>query len=169
MNRILNGHDRLTEAAFAVACAALMMMLSAYLYEVVARYGFSAPTRWSSDVVQYALCASVSLALPAVTRDSAHVAITFLVDRLAPGPQARATRITQWLGACVMAVTASAFALVAAAQARDGLETVAAYAIPKWWLSAMVVFGCASAAMHLLRQAVGTHAARSGNEPKDQA
>jgi len=151
---LLRLHDALTQAAFGLACAALLVLLGAYLFEVTARYAFNAPTRWSSDLVQYALCATVALALPAVTRDSGHVAITALLDKLSPPRQALAARAIQALGFLVTAATAAGFAQIAATQAAQGIETVAAFAIPKWWLSAMVTFGFAGASLHLLRQAL---------------
>jgi TRAP-type C4-dicarboxylate transport system permease small subunit len=38
----------LTRGLFGLACMALMAMLLAYVIEVVLRYFFNAPTRWSS-------------------------------------------------------------------------------------------------------------------------
>ena len=80
--RLLTVHDRLTTTEFIVACGALTLLLGSYLFEVVLRYGFDAPTRWSSDIVQYMLCLCVAFAMPLVTRDGGHVAITsFLENR----------------------------------------------------------------------------------------
>lgn len=156
--------DRISQAAFALAGGALLVLLGAYLYEVVARYGFGAPTRWSSDLVQYALCASVCLALPVVTRDGGHVAITSFLEKLQPQSLARATQAIQWLGVIAMWGVAAVFTSVAVAQWRQGIETVAAYAIPKWWLTALVIFGLVAAGGHLLRQACGVDRAQAGHE-----
>ena len=164
MKNLLIVQDRISQAAFVLACAALLVLLGAYLYEVIARYGFSAPTRWSSDLVQYALCASVCLALPVVTRDGGHVAITSFLEKLPPLPLARATQAIQWLGVLALWSAAAVFTSVALSQWRQGIETVAAYAIPKWWLTALVVFGLFAAGGHLLRQACGIDAAQAGHE-----
>ncbi len=157
-------HDRFTFAEFAVACTALAVLLGAYLFEVVSRYGYGAPTRWSSDVVQYMLCVCISLALPLVTRDGGHVAITSFLEKLRSAPQARVTRGIVWLGVVVLGGTTLLFAQVAVDQARQGIETVAAFAIPKWWLTAVVTLGLLDSTLHLLRQGLGWETAQVGQE-----
>ena len=77
--------DFLTLAASVLAATGLAMIVCSYIYEVVSRYVFQSPTAWASDFVAYALCASAFLALPHVTKDKAHVAVTILVD-IAPKP-----------------------------------------------------------------------------------
>ncbi len=152
----------LTRSMFAVACAALLVMLGAYLCEVLLRYAFNAPTRWSSDVVSYAMLLTIAFALPAVTRDSGHVAITSLIDRLAPAPREVARRALAVLSALACAGGAALLTLQARAQSVGGIETVAALAVPKWWLSAAVALGLAVAALEFLRQAWRAAAAGAG-------
>ncbi len=165
MNRkLLAVHDALTRFAFALAGVALVLLLCAYVFEVVSRYGFNAPTRWTSDLVQYLLCVSVTLALPQVTREGGHVAITSFLEKLPASSQAVAARWIQGTGALVLGCTAAAFVVVSGQQAAQGIETVAAFAIPKWWLSMLVAFGLVGAALHLLRQAVGSETAQAGHE-----
>ena len=146
--------DALTEALFALACAALVVILLVYVAEVALRYVFDAPTRWSSDVVAYALAASVALALPAVTRDGAHVAITSLVDRLPARLRGRCLRLLATVSAAACLTAAALLALQGLVQWRDGIETVAALPIPKWWLSGVVGLGLAGAAAQFLRHAI---------------
>ena len=110
------------------------------------------------------LCVSMSLAMPLVTRDGGHVAITSFLEKMSTQHQAVAARWIQGLGALALASAAAVFAMVGWDQARQGIETVAAFAIPKWWLSGLVVVGMSSAAMHLLRQALGFDAAKAGHE-----
>jgi C4-dicarboxylate transporter, DctQ subunit len=157
-------HDGFSKLAFRIACLALVVLLGAYLVEVVARYGFNAPTRWTSDLVQYMLCVSTSLALPWVTREGGHVAITSFLEKMSAARQAFAARCIQGLGALTLSSVAIVFVLVGWDQFRQGIETVAAFAIPKWWLSGLVVLGSSSAALHLLRQAVGVDDAQAGHE-----
>ena len=164
MTWLLAAHDGFSKLAFRVACLELVVLLGAYLVEVVARYGFNAPTRWTSDMVQYMLCVSMSLALPLVTREGGHVAITSFLEKLSLQHQAKAARYIQALGALTLGAATAVFAFVAWEQARQGIETVAAFAIPKWWLSALVVVGLAGASLHLLRQALGQDAAQAGHE-----
>lgn len=148
-------HDRWTSMSFSLSCLALVTLASAYLVEVVCRYVFSAPTLWASETAQYALCASVALALPDITRNRGHVAITSLVERLTPRHQAVLQRwIHAGAAACLLALTA-VFIGVTVDQARQGLETVSALAIPKWWITAVVACGFADAALHLVWLAVG--------------
>ena len=162
--RLLAFHDRFTSAEFLTAGVALAVMLGSYLYEVVSRYGFDVPTRWSSDVVQYTLCVCVAMALPTVTRESGHVAITSFLEKLRPERQALATRAIVWLGAATLAGTTMIFMQVAVEQARQGVETVAALAIPKWWLTGVVAVGLFDSGLHLLRQALGWSTASAGHE-----
>ncbi len=147
-------HDRLTRTEFRVAGVALAAMLGAYLLEVISRYFFNAPTRWSSDVVQYMLCVCISLALPQVTRDAGHVAITSFLEKLAQVQQARVARAIVLLGTVTLFGTALVFLNLAAEQARQGIETVAVFPIPKWWLTAVVAVGLLDSSVHLLRQAL---------------
>lgn len=162
--RVLDIHDRFTRVEFAVACLALAVLLGAYVFEVVSRYGFNVPTRWSSDLVQYMLCVCISLALPLVTRDGGHVAITSFLEKLQSTPQARVTRAIVWLGVVVLGGTTLLFTQVAVDQARQGIETVAAFAIPKWWLTAVVTLGLLDSTLHLLRQGLGWNRAQAGQE-----
>lgn len=162
--RLLALHDRFTLAEFGLAGVALAVLLGAYLCEVVSRYAFNTPTRWSSDLVQYALCVSVALALPMVTKDGGHVAITSFLEKLKPGPMAQATRAIVWLGAVSLAFTTAVFAKIAIEQAKQGIETVAAFAIPKWWLTTVVALGLFDAALHLFRQGLGWSSAVAGHE-----
>jgi C4-dicarboxylate transporter, DctQ subunit len=164
MPSILKLHDRIGRASFAIACVALLVLLAAYLIEVVARYGFGAPTRWSSDIVQYALCVSMALALPLVTRDGGHVAITSFLEKALVANQAIAARWIAGVGAITLAYAAFLCAQVAIGQMRDGIETVAAFAIPKAWLTWLVTYGFADSALHLMRQSLGVDRARAGHE-----
>jgi C4-dicarboxylate transporter, DctQ subunit len=164
MSALLRAHDHLGRAAFVVACIALLVLLAGYLIEVVARYGFASPTRWSSDLVQYALCVSMALALPILTRDGGHVAITSFLEKLSIPHQAIAVRAIAAVSAITLGYAAILCAHVAINQARDGIETVAAFAIPKAWLTWLVTYGFADSALHLLRQALGIEQARAGHE-----
>jgi C4-dicarboxylate transporter, DctQ subunit len=161
---LLKLHDRLGRAAFVLACIALVVLLLAYVVEVIARYGFGAPTRWSSDLVQYALCVCMALALPVVTREGGHVAITSLLERVSPANQAIAARAIAAIAAATLIYAGFLCAQVALTQAREGIETVAAFAIPKSWLTALVAYGFIDSALHLVRQTFGFDVARAGHE-----
>jgi TRAP-type C4-dicarboxylate transport system permease small subunit len=107
---------------------------------------------------------SVVFALPAVTRDGGHVAITSLVEHLAPARQALAFRALAWLSAAVCLAAVSLMGQQGFAQWQDGIDTVAAIAIPKWWLSAAVAIGLAGAAAHFVVHALAPAATALGGE-----
>lgn len=159
--------DAATRGLFALACAALVTMLFGYVAEVVLRYLFDAPTRWSSDVVSYALVVSVALALPAVTRDGGHVAITSLVDRLPERVRARCNRALAVASTLACGAAAALLAMQALVQWRDGIETVAALPIPKGWLSGVAALGFAGAGAQFLRLALSScaHTPMGEREP----
>ena len=162
--RLLAIHDGCTSAAFAAAVVALAVLLGSFVFEICARYFFNAPTRWSSDVVQYALCVSAALALPTVTREGGHVALTTFIEKLPAGRRPTAQAAIVWIGVAALAVTTVVFVGIAVEQAGQGIETVAAFPIPKWWLTAVVAFGLFDSGLHLLRQALGFSPLRTGQE-----
>lgn len=158
---------RLTQAMFIVSCVALVVMLLSYLTEVVSRYVFDAPTRWSSDVVSYAMLLSVAFALPAVTRDRGHVAITSLVERMAAPSRENAYRALAWVSGLACFAATALLTSQALSQWQGGIDTVAALAIPKWWLSGVAALGFAGAGGHFFAHAIhrngGVRSAMSEN------
>lgn len=146
-------HDTLTRAGFVLACAALAIILAAYNLEVIARYFVGQPTIWSADTIAYALCASIFLAFPDVTRRAGHVAITSLIERLSSANLRRLTRAISIIGAALCALAAWICGAEAREQFNTGIETVAAFAIPKGWLTGVIAYGFASSGLHLLRLA----------------
>ena len=72
--------DFISYVAAALAAIGLALITGSYIFEVFSRYVLASPTAWASDFVGYALCAVTFLALPQVTRDKAHVAVSILVD-----------------------------------------------------------------------------------------
>jgi TRAP-type C4-dicarboxylate transport system permease small subunit len=147
MIRIEAALARLTRLSFGVAGAALVAILAAYVVEVIARYGFGRPTLWSVDLVSYALCTTIFLAMPEITRTSGHVAITSMVEKLSGRNEARLARLISLVGAMLCGLVAYIAVLSAFTQAQSGIETVAALAIPKWWLTALVAYGFALSAL----------------------
>jgi C4-dicarboxylate transporter, DctQ subunit len=132
---------RLTRLSFALAGVALVTILCAYVIEVIARYGFGRPTLWSSDLVNYALCASIFLAMPEITRTSGHVAITSMIEKLSGPNQIRLARLLSLTGSVLCGLVTFIAVSAASSQAQTGVETVAAFAIPKWWLTMIVAYG----------------------------
>jgi TRAP-type C4-dicarboxylate transport system permease small subunit len=126
------------------------MIVCSYVFEVVSRYIFEAPTAWASDFVAYALCASAFLALPRVTKDKAHVAVTILVD-IAPKPIANGVHIAvSILGFLCLTFAAWISLQENIRQFTRGIQTLAIVPIPQWWVSSFITFGLALSACYLL-------------------
>lgn len=154
MGRFSRWHDASSRWLFALAGAALVAAVVLYAFEVVARYVFDAPTTWSGETVQYAFALLIFCALPDVTRRAAHIAIDIV-------PEALSGRARRRLGAinhAVAAVATGAAAWIVAGESlrqfEKGLLTNAANPIPRWWITAFIALGLASAALHFLRHAI---------------
>lgn len=131
----------------------MILAVALYAFEVVARYLFDAPTTWSGEAVQYALAVLIFCALPDVTRRAAHVAIDIVPESLPSGARAVLTRLNNIVA---MGATGTAAWIVAGESLRQfdkGLMTNAANPIPRWWITALIALGLASAAIHFLRHA----------------
>ncbi len=156
MSRVLDWcyaiHDRLTQLAAALAAIGLICIVASYAYEVVTRYFFNAPTAWVSDFVSYALCASIFLALPKVTKDRGHVAVTILVDVMP-------ARISDVVHSCINLVGFASLGFAAWVSLQENIrqyakniETLAIVPVPQWWISSFITFGLALSALYFLRQ-----------------
>lgn len=142
--------DVLTQISAALAATGLAMIVASYVYEVISRYFFASPTAWASDFVSYALCAIIFLALPRVTREKAHVAVTILVD-VAPKRAANITySAANVLGFLCLTGAAWISLQENIRQFTRGIETLAIVPIPQWWVSSFITFGLALSACHLL-------------------
>jgi TRAP-type C4-dicarboxylate transport system permease small subunit len=160
--------DFLTLAASLLAATGLAMIVCSYIYEVVSRYVFQSPTAWASDFVAYALCASAFLALPHVTKDKAHVAVTILVD-IAPKPIANILHvIISILGFLCLSFAAWVSLQENIRQFSRGIHTLAIVPIPQWWVSSFITFGLGLSAIYLLLYLSPKHRA-SGIDTSEQA
>ena len=77
--------DGLTRTGLFFSCLSLFLLLTAYIYEVCARYFFNVPTSWSYDFSTWCLAICIMLALPEVTRSQANITIDFILEYLSPG------------------------------------------------------------------------------------
>ena len=88
MARLLKGltraHDALTDVSYQFAKLCLGIIVFAYCYEVASRYFFNAPTWGADEAVSYSLGIGCFTMMPYVTREKGHVAVTLIVDMLAP-------------------------------------------------------------------------------------
>lgn len=159
--RIYALHDRLTEVAAVLAAIGLIGIVASYVYEVVTRYFFNAPTAWVSDFVSYALCASIFLALPKVTRDKGHVAVTILIDILPHKISDIMHTCINLIGFCCLAFSAYISLQENIRQYSKNIETLAIVPIPQWWISSFITFGLALSSLYFLRYAPASQRVRS--------
>jgi TRAP-type C4-dicarboxylate transport system permease small subunit len=144
-------HDRLTVAGFGMAAALVAVIAAAFCYEVVARYFFSAPTAWTYDIGCYLLAAVIFLAVPEMTRRGAHIQINLIADRLPP-PGARVLRAAVGVLAAAACLTATWITGHETwRQYAQGVWTLSAVPIPKWWVSILIPYGMLSSGLHFLR------------------
>ena len=142
--------NTLTDLASILASIGLSMIVASYVFEVTSRYIFSSPTAWASDFVAYALCSSAFLALPRVTKDKAHVAVTILVD-VAPKAVANIIHIfVSILGFLSLSCAAWISLQENIRQFNRDIHTLAMVPIPQWWVSSFITFGLALSACYLL-------------------
>jgi TRAP-type C4-dicarboxylate transport system permease small subunit len=142
-------HQALSDLTARGAAACVMVSALVYTAEVVARYYLSAPLNWSGDLSSYLLCACVFLALPKVTSDGGHIAVTYLLERLGPRAQRSYARVLWIVTGMACLVTACFIAIEGWRQFQSGSLTSQANQIPKWILAALAFYGFASAALHL--------------------
>mgnify|MGYP001627286821 CR=1 FL=1 len=147
-------HDRLTVLGVQLAMAALAVVVGAYVLEVVLRYGFNTPTRWSADLVSYLLLFITFMAMPQVTASGSHVAVTALLERMNPARQRRAARVIAAGGAVVCLLLAWIALQETLRQATGNVRMMAAYPVPKAWISGWIIYGLGSSSLYFLRAAI---------------
>jgi TRAP-type C4-dicarboxylate transport system permease small subunit len=149
---LLRAHDAITTIGFEISKLCLVVIVFSFSYEVVARYFFGAPVWWANEVVSYALCIGVFLAMPEVTRRNGHVAVTVI-------PEILPLRYRAILMACIQAVGFLACIAIAwmslnqnvSQYLRDAMIIAAVRPIPKVYISVWITFGFISSAIYFLR------------------
>jgi TRAP-type C4-dicarboxylate transport system permease small subunit len=145
-------HERITAIGFAGAGLSVGLIVVSFWYEVIARYFLAAPTVWAYAVASYALCPMIFLAMPEMTRRGAHIAIDYLLD----GVPARHRRRLVWTITFATGLVCLMGAWITGAetwrQYTQGIETVLAFAVPKWWVSIFVPYGLLSSAIYFFRR-----------------
>jgi len=147
-------HDRITAIGFAGAALSVGVITVSFWYEVVARYFLAAPTVWAYAVASYALCPMIFLAMPEMTRRGAQIVIDYLLDTL----PLKYRRPIGWTVTLATALVCLMGAWITGAetwrQYLQGIETVLAFAVPKWWVSIFVPYGLLSSAIYFFRRLI---------------
>jgi TRAP-type C4-dicarboxylate transport system permease small subunit len=143
-------HSGLSELGAKAAALCVLVSALVYTVEVVARHFLAAPLNWSGDLSSYLLCACTFLALPKVTSEGGHVAVTYLLERTPSWMRRSYAGALSLVTAAVCAVTAAFVVFEGMRQFEAGVLTSQANQIPKWLLSVLACYGFASSALHLL-------------------
>lgn len=151
LGRMMAIQDWITQAAAILAAIGLICIVAFYVFEVVTRYFFNSPTSWVSDFVSYTLAASVFLALPKVTKDKGHVAVTIVVDILPDRIAGTAHVVVSLIGFGSLSLAAWIGLQENIRQYTKNIETLAIVPIPQWWVSSFITFGLALSALYMLR------------------
>jgi len=154
MSRLRSFINRVTNLCLGLAAAALAFMVFAQVWEIIARYFFSAPTKWVNDTVNYLLLVSVFLALPKVTEERGHVTIDFLIASLSSRFQRIVGLGLAAGGAIACFVAAGAAFSEVSKQASWGVQTVASFSVPKALLTKIIALRFLLSAGHFALYAV---------------
>jgi TRAP-type C4-dicarboxylate transport system permease small subunit len=143
--RVLGGLDRGVTALLLAAVAVMVCVVSA---QVGLRYGFNGSIDWADEVGRLAFVWSIFLAIPLGVRDSAHIGIDVVVDKLPAAWRAALKRAAAALSALMMLAIAWAALGVAREQWDEMMSTV------NWsvgWFIVPVGIGALLSALHLVR------------------
>jgi TRAP-type C4-dicarboxylate transport system permease small subunit len=149
--RIMTPLDLVTRLSMYASGMALLLILSAYVFEVIMRYFLDAPTSWSSDVIQGFFAAMIMLALPEVTRINGHIVISFFLEKMKPTSRQHLGRAIAFIGFVMCMLTAWICWQETFRQYDRSIETMWSHPIPKWWISAFIPFGFALSGLQMLK------------------
>jgi C4-dicarboxylate transporter DctQ subunit len=152
LSHLAAAHDKLSAFGFALAATLIAVIACSFCYEVIVRYFFNSPTGWTYDVGTYALCATIFLSIPELTRRGAHINVALIYEKLPPA-RARVLRFLTGLlaaGACFLAAWITGTETWR--QIEQGVTTISTYPIPKWWISIIIPYGFTSSGIYFLRQ-----------------
>lgn len=158
MNKLCSGlgktHDTLTDIGYWIGVLALFAILIMFCYEITARYFFRSPTQWINDFTGYFLLFSTFLLAPRLTRERAHIEISFVKDALPETPRGYFSFML-FLLAAVACVWAGWYAFEEAMrQYSRGVSTMAVVSVPRWWMSAVISYGLINSGIYFLRASV---------------
>ena len=143
-------HDYLTDISYILSAITITLMGAIYCLEVVLRYFFNSPTRWSTETVANLMLITIFLALPHAVRGLNHVAVTLILD-LYPGKAKLLNMIMNAAGMLLCGFVTWLSFNENLRQIMGSIETVANFPIPKWWTSMWITYGFGSSTLWYLR------------------
>lgn len=143
-------HGVITDIGYLAAGLCLIVMAVLYGLEVVMRYFFNAPTRWSLETITFLMLVMIFLALPHAVRAGMHIAVTLIAD-MSP----RLARLINY-GVTVIGILLCGFIgyislMENYRQYVQDIVTTGNVTIPRWWLSAFITFGFVNSALWYVR------------------
>ena len=149
-NPLLRLHGLITDIGYIGAAVGLCAMGMLYCMEVVFRYFFNAPTRWSLETITFLMLIVTFLAIPHAVRGGMHIAVTLVAD-LYPRYAKYILFAMNAIGAALCLFITYISAVENLQQYRGMIETIGNIPIPKWWLSAFITYGFANSTLWYLR------------------
>ena len=150
MNALLKGgralHDVITDIGYILAAITITLMGAVYCMEVVLRYFFNAPTRWSTETVANLMLVTIFLAAPHAVRSLNHVAVSLIVD-LFPSRARLVNAIMNSAGVLLCGFVTYLSWNENLRQYLGSVETVTNFPIPKWWISMWITYGFGSSTL----------------------
>lgn len=138
---------RLSRATAWLAAGAFFVIGLIVTYEVVMRYGFSAPTRWVEETARLLQIYGVFLACAWLVARREHIRITVLTARLPLTARAWLARASLIVVAVIAAFAAQSAGDLMVSAIERGERTDSTLELPMWLLHAPVVVGLALAAL----------------------
>lgn len=142
--------DSVTKASFFVASLALALIVIIFCMEIIMRYFFAAPTSWGPDTVTFLFCASLMLAMPEVTRENSHIAVSIILDF---SPHSFAQKFKLVLYAVSFCVVSYVFYVTMIEFVRlfeAGINTLGSFRVPKWIVFGFIPFGLGLSAIQFV-------------------
>lgn len=150
----VGGTTLLRNAGHLISKLALAGIVFTYSFEVINRYLLNAPTAWSADIVSYLLCVVVFTMMPYITATGGQVAVTVVIDTLPVNRREYAMRVIYVIGFACCAAMAYFASGETARQIIRNIHMLAAYPVPKWWISIWIAIGFGLCACEYLRLAL---------------
>ncbi|XUO82811.1 TRAP transporter small permease subunit [Halomonas sp. KM007] len=142
--------DCITKAFFILASLALASIVVLYCTEIVMRYFFASPTSWAPDVITFLFCASLMLAMPEVTRENGHIAVSIILDFSSHGFANKLRVILYALSAVVMIYVFYITLMELLRLYENGINTLGSFRIRKWIVFAFIPLGIGLSAIQFL-------------------
>jgi TRAP-type C4-dicarboxylate transport system permease small subunit len=147
---MLRLHSIITDIGYVLAGFVLIAMGGLYVMEVVLRYFVNAPTRWSLETITFLMLIMMFLAVPHAVRAGMHIAVTLLED-FYPRHKSRIGFVLNLIGLTLCTFVAYVGVREGIKEYRQAIETMGNLVIPKWWLTAFIIYGFGNSALWYLR------------------